>query len=473
LKNPINLLRKEADMRTKFLKYLLWALAVCALCQAAGLSPAAAQPGPGPGTGGPAALTTFETFDFSGSGICALCHSRLTDADGNDVSNDAHWRSTMMANSAKDPLWQAKISAEVHLVDDPDLKQAIQEKCSRCHMGMARYQQLADGDTESDIYVFDTNSFMGFLNPDHTLHEAAMDGVSCTLCHQIKTDFLGTPDSFTGQYEIDTVTDPPSRLIFGPYDQVMQGPMQQSVGFLPTVEDGIKPHLTDSGHCGSCHTLYTPALNASGEIKGKFPEQTTYLEWKHSGDGRTCQFCHLPEAQGGVVISNRPRGLLARAPFGQHHYVGGNSFMVNLLKNNAGPLGVTADDVHFDATISRTLAQLEGGETATLTAEATRAGDTLTVDVFVENKAGHKLPSGLPSRRCWLHVVVRDSKNKKIFESGRPLAGGGIEGDDGGTRTPAPLLTSPTMTKSHRRIRCRSTSRSCLPGKAPQEVMTM
>ena len=60
-------------------------------------------------------LTTFETADFSGSGVCAFCHSRLSDEAGNDVSNDAHWRSTMMANAAKDPLWQAKISAEVAL----------------------------------------------------------------------------------------------------------------------------------------------------------------------------------------------------------------------------------------------------------------------------------------------------------------------------------------------------------------------
>ena len=432
-------------MRTKFFKYLFWALAVSALCQAAGLPPALAQAGPGPGAGGPAALTTFETADFSGSGICALCHSRLTDEGDNDVSNDAHWRSTMMANAAKDPLWQAKISAEVQLVDDPALKQLIQEKCSRCHMGMARYQQLTDEGTKDNVYVLGA----GFLDPDHYLHEAAMDGVSCTLCHQIKTDNLGQPGSYTGQYAIDTITDPPNRRIFGPYDRVMQGPMQQSAGFLPTLESMDDPHLTDSAHCGSCHTLYTPVLNANGNPVpvpetnpveyAEFPEQTTYLEWEHSDyndDIRTCQFCHLPDAVGKVVISNRPPFLTARELFGQHHYVGGNSFMVNLLKLNAADLGVTADGVHLTDTFDRTLAQLEGGETATLTAQATRTGDTLKVEVGVENKAGHKLPSGLPSRRCWLHVVVTDTKNNTIFESGKPLAGGGIEGDDGGDPHP-------------------------------------
>ena len=205
--------------------------------------------------------------------------------------------------------------------------------------------------------------------------------------------------------------------------------MQRNSGFLPT--PGVQ--LTDSAHCGSCHTLYTPALDEEGNsLNYEFPEQTTYLEWEHSGLTETCQYCHLPDAVGSVVISNRPPTLAARTPFGQHHYVGGNSFMVNLLKANAVDLGVTADAVHFDDTLSRTLVQLQK-DTAVLTARATRTVDnldSLAVTVDVENLAGHKLPSGLPSRRSWLHVVVTDAGNKTIFESGRPLAEGRIEGND-------------------------------------------
>ena len=76
---------------------------------------------------------------------------------------------------------------------------SFEEKCSRCHMGMARYQAQTDG---TDVAVLPPV----FLDTGHYLHEAAMDGVSCTLCHQVQPDGLGAPDSFTGEYVIDTAT---------------------------------------------------------------------------------------------------------------------------------------------------------------------------------------------------------------------------------------------------------------------------
>ena len=417
-------------MRLNYFRYLILTVTIATFFQMSDLLFAQQfGPGAGPGPGGGVAqttLTTFETDDFSGSGICAMCHSGLTDEAFNDVSNDAHWRSTMMANAAKDPLWQAKISSEVNR--NPHVKEIIEDKCSRCHMGMARYQ------ADTDVTPVEVLGVGAFLDPAHYLHEAAMDGVSCTLCHQVQPDGLGTPDSYTGKYVIDTSTFPPDRMIFGPYQNPFGNSMQQAAGFNPNF--GVQ--IEDSAHCGSCHTLYTPVLDANGArvpIPGtdpveyaEFPEQTTYLEWEHAVFTETCQDCHLPRAVGGVVISNRPRRLAPRFPFWQHHFVGGNSYMVNLLKTNAVDLGVTADAAHFDDTLSRTLIQLEQ-DTSRLTALASRAGDTLSVTVDVENLAGHKLPSGLPSRRSWLHVVVTDSNNNTIFESGKPTNDGRIEGN--------------------------------------------
>jgi hypothetical protein len=89
------------------------------------------------------ALTTFTSDDFSGSGNCAVCHSNLTDANGDDVSVDSHWRSTMMANAATDPYWQASVASE--LAHNPALADAINDACALCHMPMARTQAVTNG----------------------------------------------------------------------------------------------------------------------------------------------------------------------------------------------------------------------------------------------------------------------------------------------------------------------------------------
>jgi len=379
-----------------------------------------------------ASLSSFETANFSGSGICAMCHSRLQDEAGNDVSNDAHWRSTLMANSAKDPLWQAKVSSEVAI--HSALGQIIQEKCSRCHMGMARYQQIADGSKKSDIYILGD----GFLSPDHYLHRAAMDGVSCTLCHQVQAECLGTEDSYTGQYVINTDASFSDRILFGPNGRSFNNPMHHRTGFMPTYH-APDNQLADSAHCATCHTLYTPALDGQGNYLGEFPEQTTYLEWRHSGVDLTCQECHLPAAEGEVVLSNRPRGRIAPvSQFNQHHYVGGNSFMLGLLNAYADNLGVTADASHLEATARRTMDQLRQN-TARVEATTIRTedGNNLQVVVKVENLTGHKFPSGFPSRRAWLHVAVANDDGEIIFESGRPLGDGRVQGCDGDTDSTA------------------------------------
>jgi hypothetical protein len=59
----------------------------------------------------------------SGSGVCAICHTGLTDGSGQDVSIDSFWRSTMMANAARDPYWLAAVRAET--LNFPELAEAI------------------------------------------------------------------------------------------------------------------------------------------------------------------------------------------------------------------------------------------------------------------------------------------------------------------------------------------------------------
>jgi hypothetical protein len=368
-------------------------------------------------------LSSFASSHFVGSGKCATCHGDLVDEKGNDVSIDTHWRSTMMANAAKDPFFQAKVSSEVER--SLTIRDAAEDKCATCHMPMARTQAHADGKATALLNG-------GFLDSGHRLHHAALDGVSCTACHQIQAVGLGLEESFGGYYVISTTLPAPNRLAFGPFPDPLEPQMQGQVGFLPV--EG--PHMGNAGLCATCHNVYTPYVDAEGQVAGEFPEQVTYLEWKQStfgdsaGSGIACQQCHMPAAQGGVVISTDPKepAIGPRSPFSQHQFAGGNAFMLRIYKTFGQELGLTASETHLDATLARTLDRLENGTAQLAIVESEIRDDKLTVVLEVTNWAGHKFPTGYPARRAWIYLDVTDSSSQTVFESGRPGEDGSIAG---------------------------------------------
>ena len=382
------------------------------------LSPTVEEDVNGTRSGDPLAIEVGELFSTSGS--CAVCHTNLTDESGAGVSIDSFWRATMMANAARDPYWQAAVRSEV--MDFPDLADVIQEKCSTCHMPMAHTTAVDKG--EMGVMFGDD----GFLNPENDLYPLAIDGVSCTVCHQIREDGLGTEATFSGGFVIDSELRSPDRVIFGPFKMGdgLARIMQSSSGYRPI--QGL--HLSRSALCASCHTLYTSYVDASGQIAGDFPEQVPFFEWYYSSyrNTQTCQDCHMPEADGGVKISSMSRIL--RSPFAVHSFVGGNAYMLGVLDEFGDEIGVTASSENFDAAIERTLNQLQNNS-ATVEFESVRlAGTRIIADVVVRNLAGHKFPTGFPSRRAWLHFTVLDGSGQTVFESGGYNEDGSIIGND-------------------------------------------
>jgi hypothetical protein len=174
-------------------------------------------------------------------------------------------------------------------------------------------------------------------------------------------------------------------------------------------------------------------VDAAGTVLGEFPEQTPYTEWQNSSygaAGAACQSCHMPTADGKMVIATTPPDLPTREPFFQHFFAGGNAFIVDILKEHGAELGVTADPEHFDATRQRVEEQL-GKRSATLRLKNLgRDGDNLVADLRIDVATGHKFPASFPSRRAWLHVTVTDAANKVVFESGAPQPDGSIAGCD-------------------------------------------
>ena len=380
-------------------------------------------------------LPTATSDHFSGSGNCAMCHSAapgvFTTAAGTDISPVALWQSTMMAHAAKDPLWQAKVSAEV--AAHPALQAIIEDKCTTCHMPMGKTEASFNGAVHFPLAS-------GLLDP------LSMDGVSCTLCHQIQPQNLGTPQSFSGAY---LITD--ARELFGPYIAPTVAAMLNQTGYTPVYSD----HVNHSELCATCHTLYTPYVNNQGEIAGYFPEQTPYLEWLNSvypGQSTGCQTCHMPPTGEAMKISSRPPWVSSqRTPIWGHDFAGGNIFMNSLIKANAAELGVTAAVSNIDATLAKTR-QLLQEQTLHLAADAVLAGDTLLISVQITNLTGHKFPTGFPSRRAWLHLRVSDSQGTSLFESGAWDAAGEIFELDAEYEPHHQLITSPDQVQIYEAI---------------------
>ncbi len=357
-------------------------------------------------------LTTENSILFSGSGNCADCHTGngvVLSLNGVDISPPTYWRSTMMANSSKDPLWRAMVSEEVQ--EFPTLQDTIETLCTKCHAPMGYTEALYNGQTS---YT------MAELRED----PLANDGVSCTVCHQINPSNFGQQSSYSGGY---IITD--DSLIYGPYQYPDTFFMQQFIGFKPTYELRSK----NSELCATCHTLFTPTLNEQGNIVGDFPEQTPYLEWKNSiypSQQITCQSCHSPKIFTPIDIATVPESdTTHRTPFWKETFVGGNTFILKMLRDYPDTLQVTATTNHFDSTLlfaEKNLKHLA----VNLYLEATQENDSLRVKVKLQNITGHKIPTGMPLRRMWIHIKVEDTDSNSIFESGNWDSEGRIAGMD-------------------------------------------
>jgi hypothetical protein len=359
---------------------------------------------------------------FTHSENCVSCHNNLTTQAGEDVSIGSTWRSTMMANAARDPYWQAGVRRET--IDHPMHAAAIQDECAACHMPMAQKIAHATGGT-AEVFAH-LPIARAARSP---LQALAADGVSCSVCHQIAADRLGTPESFNANFVLKPTPPDGARVIFGPYriDAGRKTIMRSVTGFV----QAEAPHVKQSELCASCHTLITTALGPSGETIGSLPEQMNYQEWQHSDfnrEGRSCQSCHMPVATGPV----RAASVLgdARDNMAQHVFVGGNAYMVRLLNRYRTELGVAALPAELEATARATVRQLQQ-DTATIAVTPPRVnGSTVSFDVDVRNLTGHKFPTGYPSRRTWLHVTVRDASGRPVFESGAIGDDGAIKGND-------------------------------------------
>jgi hypothetical protein len=398
------------------------------------------------------AAAPLAPVDFQPAANCQVCHDNspgataMRDNTGAGISPFDLWRSSMMANASRDPYWRAAVSAE--MAATPDRKSEIAAKCMRCHAPMASPDGHGDTEYEMDLAILDEPSLRGGL---------ARDGVSCTVCHQISPDRFGTDESYTGNFEIND-----TNTIFGPHSGLIGSLMTGFTGY--NVATG--PHVLESALCGTCHTLFTETLRNDGTATGDvFFEQTPYLEWRNSDfqdeqpvpgpSAASCQECHMPRLNpDGTPISTRvvrsPGGgdlsfAPARSPYGKHIFVGGNTLIPQMFRDNGPAIGVEAPAAAFDATIAATRAQLQNDTADLSIVSASRTGSSVTVEVEVQNKCGHKFPTGYPARRAWLEFIVRDQSGQVVFVSGASDDQGQILDGTTGLPLASELAGGPTL----------------------------
>ncbi len=391
-------------------------------CSSAPVSPDAAvfdAPPPLPALPEPKAV---ETEQFASSTYCAQCHLRgdggstaMSDAAGDDVSPIKMWRGSMMALAARDPFYLAVFEKEI--AENPAEQEEIEALCTRCH---APAGSIASEREEPKISFHELTA--------GTSDNAAIgrDGITCSFCHQIRDRNLGLDSSFSGGFSVDF-----ARKMYGPHANPDPDPMEMFIRYTPVYSE----HIQSSALCATCHTVILTGLRGQEVV-----EQAPYLEWQNSSFnleedgslGTSCQGCHMPRTNADgtpieTAIAKYPEGLIRRGRYSRHTLIGGNNFMLRLMAAYSDWVGSNIADEELLANAGRSEEHLRKAASVEVV-EASVQADEATVDVRIDNLTGHKLPTGYPTRRAWLHVTVRNLAGDLVFESGGYDADGRITG---------------------------------------------
>ena len=375
---------------------------------------------------------------------CMSCHG--TGNQSTTFMPHDSWGGSMMSHATRDPLFWAAL--DVANRDVP----GVGDWCLRCHTSQGWYGGTVRKDGQGGL-VNGTNGCL--LRGDHDdLDNAKNDytGVTCHNCHRMNpTGPLGEVAPIgSGNVWLDD-----SEECNGYGGPCRKGPKHYAPGSPLEPPHGweYSSFLTSSASCGTCHDVSSPVVDgnplrthilANGSSTGRaFPAERTYSEWKQSDFGAVllsdsfevagmpsalaapntdCQDCHMRKSTSAQARTCNQNPVGSRTnDLAVHEFVGGNSWMLRVIKSLYGGVAQTDRVVAIDRAIGwaeEMLTQRSATIGVTLEPLANDA-TTLNARVTVTNKAGHKLPTGYgEGRRMWLQVSVRDALNNVIYESG-------------------------------------------------------
>jgi len=191
------------------------------------------------------------------------------------------------------------------------------------------------------------------------------EGVTCDFCHTVKGVDLQLEDPFLREVGF-----------------VKRGPFKEAKGLEGKHDIAYSPLHGKAEFCAGCHEYRS---------KKSVPIIGTYSEWKagpYAAKGKQCQNCHMPVVMGRIVSSRtRPKRAL-----NEHNLLGGHS-----------------------------LNQLQKAVEVKIIAVNVGAARTEVMVDITNRGSGHKVPTGVPTRRLALNVEVtarggRVFRDKIIYE---------------------------------------------------------
>jgi hypothetical protein len=432
---------------------------------------------------------------------------------GVNVSPYGEWRWSPMGLAGRDPVFFSQLESEIGFIDSipaarfkdhpvqtrETLKVQVTDLCLRCHGVMGK--RTNDAENGPNAHFNQAWIFASWPSPapgtmqtaqltprEREFHYGglARDGISCTVCHQIRQTkaenaslALVLNKKATGLFDVD----PQFTQLRGPFadDTIAAHPMKEALDVKPV----FAQFTTSSRLCASCHSIDLPVVDEPAKIvpiSGVMPlpnphdvEQDTYVEWVNSrfqteynpGTGaRSCQACHMPSSVDNnrvdVHVDSPIRTRIAitqdqdypeadnLAPikditvpyrekgFRRHELLGLNAFLLRTFQQNPLPLGVRTGDymsgskTDLDDAIGNVLHQARTS-TATMGVTTRLENGALVADVGVKNQTGHRFPSGVGFRRAFVELDVTDPSGTLLWASGRTNGNGEIL--DGTTST--------------------------------------
>ena len=426
-----------------------------------------------------------------------------------NLSPYAEWKASPLGQAGRDPIFFAQVESETNfftgisitdqnevIIDAENFALCFQNTCLHCHGVLGQRQFQIDTEGQDNL---NCNDLFGIAPPPQIPVGAPLsaeavtewpgaenkelqrygslsrDGISCTVCHHMVDEGFGTDNIYTGNY----VTGPPNE-IYGPYREVVEQPMRNSLGINPQFGSQIK----NANVCGTCHNILLPVVTNQGELLGFSYEQTTDLEWQNSiyGPGRakfkTCQGCHMPNTFHGekldFKIANIEDDTLPPSPnrlpnseirlrdrdnYSRHSLHGLNVFLNEMFQEFPLILGIRQIDFMSGVatelpliTARESFLEMARNQTANLeilSTEITPDGE-LKVVIKITNLAGHYIPSGVNFRRMFIEFLVNDAQGNVLWASGRTNSVGAIiEGVDGPVLPTELVLENPQAFQPH------------------------